>query len=476
SYIYYKDIEQIEGYHCLLREDQHIYTPLSVYLEENDVSLEKKMDWVLKLLEVSLQGEKNELDWPGYKLDSFWVSNDEKLKIMDPYIAELSNKYRGNFTRNIYSEVYHSPEYIETGVWDKQARFYSAGVIMYYIFTGQLPFTAENKTDLLDNIIYSQPLNPRFVNSNLSLQLSELIIQLLGEKGNRSESWNQLIRQITVLKEEKKYEATSQEKQSNLTKGEKAIRVSRSAQGFKRWWRRYWKITAVVVVLLIGFLSIFRGGRDPIVTAETTPREVVEYFYQSINEKDFMKLEAVTNQDLKGLSRMLTETAAVEKTKQYYNFMGQTGQIFDENETIEKNENGTVKENKNGILKENNSQASNQENAVDIDQDTEIEQKSAIEAENEEKEAIETGRVFGVKDVEIEEISGKPAPVFQVIYTFYINYEGYRERSMVDKLTLNRVEDKWQIVEFMGDCQYLIDRKIEELFAGEIDLESQLQD
>ncbi|MFP4017005.1 MAG: protein kinase domain-containing protein [Halanaerobiales bacterium] len=403
AYIKYQDLEQLEGQYCLIREGEEIFTPMAVYLQENDLTLEKVVEWMLSIAEIGLQLENNKENWQCMIIDSLWVDSEGRLKLMDPDIAMQVTRYR-ELDIIDPAEVYRAPEIFRNEIKDNQSLIYSTGIIMYFLITGNVPYIDNkdagiDKSDLVHEILTSDPVEPIYLNPKVSPALNDFIMNSIStDKNDRIKSWDFFIKQLKSVKGSG-IEATEEEEREYSLKAEKIIRTSSRKKGLSNFWRRRWKTIAVVFsVFILVYLISTTGGRQPVITAETSPEQVVLYFYQSIDDKDTALLEETHTLDLKRLESMVTETYVLERMRQAYQYQG------------------------------------------------------------EEDEGL-----FGIKNLSIEQLSGEPEPVFEAQYVFYYNIEeepedtnGYStqeeagfthyELNMTDKLELELIDGIWRIV------------------------------
>ena len=77
---------------------------------------------------------------------------------------------------------YMSPEQLldATSV-DGRSDVFAAGVILYKTFTGQLPFAAQNATEVAHNLLYAEPPHPREINAILPEALSDKLLKSLNK-------------------------------------------------------------------------------------------------------------------------------------------------------------------------------------------------------------------------------------------------------------------------------------------------------
>lgn len=420
AYIRYRDLKQIEGYYCLIREGREIYTPMAVYLQENRLSLDKVVDWMLTIAEIGLQLQKNQGQWQSISIDALWVDSEDKLRLMDPDIASQITRYRGlDLIEPV--EVYQAPEIFKNEVKDSQSLIYSTGIIMYFLATGKNPYVENNtddidKSDLVHEILSSSPVEPIYLNTEVSPALNDFIMKTIAsDKKERIQNWEFFVKQLNSIKFSG-IEATEEESKKYRLKAEKVLKTSSRKKIFSNFWRKRWKTIAIVLsIAVLVYLMSTTGGRDPIITTETSSEQVVLYFYQSIDRKDSALLEETHTVDLKRLEGMVTESYVLERMRQAYEYQGEDDE-----------------------------------------------------------------GLFGIKKLSIQQISGEPVPAFEAQYVFYYNTSeepedssGYStqqdaefkhyEVNMTDRLELEQIEGIWRIVGISGSIENIIEGSMFEL-------------
>ena len=74
---------------------------------------------------------------------------------------------------------YMSPEQVEAQNVDHQSDLYSLGIIMYEMFTGQMPFRGESTMQLLYQRVNASPIDPRRVCPDLPQYLANIVLKCL---------------------------------------------------------------------------------------------------------------------------------------------------------------------------------------------------------------------------------------------------------------------------------------------------------
>ena len=117
------------------------------------------------------------------------VSADRHLKILDFGLATLSNEAILQMSRTLSaSDVpsgvagtlpYMSPEQLLGNEVDERSDIYSAGVVIYELSTGQLPFRDQLVPKLTDSIVHQKPAPPSSLNPKVSAEMERIILKCL---------------------------------------------------------------------------------------------------------------------------------------------------------------------------------------------------------------------------------------------------------------------------------------------------------
>ena len=95
---------------------------------------------------------------------------------------------------------YLSPEQLQGGEVDARADIYSAGIVLYEIFTGELPFTAPTAMELMMKHLREPPPSPRSHWAEIPERLEQIILRCLEkEPRKRYPSVNELQHDLEAL-------------------------------------------------------------------------------------------------------------------------------------------------------------------------------------------------------------------------------------------------------------------------------------
>ncbi len=392
-FINYQRVVTISEDYYLLRVEKDLI-PLVSYINRITLDIYQIVEWMKVIIEVFEEAVEAELDWKGICPESLWVDSEGKLFIINPIVTDELIQYRKELEFFAYSTVFYPPEILDGQSWSEESYTYSIGVLFYYFITGHLPFVDNNRVDLKDKIKYAKFLEPKILAPEISLQLNELIIDLLKKDVKKRENgFVNLYDRINYLKENDQL-LTRDNKEKAREEVEAILQKTKRRQKLIIYLQRYWK-RAVMIVLLLGLFGavLFTKGSPPIVTEATSAQQVVDYFYQGIDEKRVDMLEETANLDKLGnLESIIVDVFPVEQMRKVYE--------------------GNKDENK----------------------------------------------LFYLKDIKMRKINSSLDPVFEVTYTLVDNHLKKRvEFFMKDKIKLQKVDNKWKIVEFSGD---LVERGI----------------
>lgn len=324
SYIHYKKLAQINGEYCLLRKGTEIYKPLYQYVKDKEISLEEVVEWITTIGEIAAEAEEYNIKWHSITMNSLWISGDKKLKFVDPDISNELLRYRE--LQGIEPiEIYQAPEIFKDISWNQQSVIYSVGIIFYYLLTEEMPFTLADKSDysksdLVHEIINTSPLKPSYLNPHIGVSLNDFVMESISkEREGRIKDWQIFLKRLNNIGETGRIYASRDEEEEYRVRAEKVIRVSSRKRSIAKFWRKRRKIIVVSFsIILLLYIVNMLTATDPYINEETSPQQVVDFFYQAVNDKNTILLNETTIVDLKRLDNMVAETHVIEKMRSAY--------------------------------------------------------------------------------------------------------------------------------------------------------------
>jgi serine/threonine-protein kinase len=136
------------------------------------------------------------------------ISKDKKVKIINFGISKaIANTWLTMTGTTVSNVEYMSPEQAEGEIIDYRSDIYSLGIIMYELFTGQVPFKREKQTilQLAMKHINAIPELPSKINKELPSWIEDIIIKCIEKKpSNRFQNLNDIIKAFESKDDTKK--------------------------------------------------------------------------------------------------------------------------------------------------------------------------------------------------------------------------------------------------------------------------------
>jgi serine/threonine protein kinase/beta-lactam-binding protein with PASTA domain len=114
------------------------------------------------------------------KPQNIMVLRDGSVKVTDFGIARLNSSAQSTLTQEALGSVHYiSPEQAKGSRVDARSDIYSAGVVLYEMTTGRLPFEGDSAVSVAIQHINSMPLSPRELNPEIPEGLEKIILKAM---------------------------------------------------------------------------------------------------------------------------------------------------------------------------------------------------------------------------------------------------------------------------------------------------------
>ena len=133
------------------------------------------------------------------KPQNIMVKKDGSIKVMDFGIARVAMSQSRTITDKAIGSVHYiSPEQARgDGVVDQRADLYSAGVILFEMLTGRLPFEADSPISVAIKQIEARPLRPRELNPAIPEGLEDITVKAMSkDPDHRYQTAGEMLRDL----------------------------------------------------------------------------------------------------------------------------------------------------------------------------------------------------------------------------------------------------------------------------------------
>jgi len=116
------------------------------------------------------------------KPENIMVDEQDNIKIIDFGIAGDSAARRltyANFTATLGTPNYISPEQVQGKRGDGRSDIYAAGVILYEMLSGKVPFTGPSPMAVMNDRLLNYPMPPRVADPSITPQLQEVLYRAM---------------------------------------------------------------------------------------------------------------------------------------------------------------------------------------------------------------------------------------------------------------------------------------------------------
>lgn len=171
------------------------------------------------------------------------ITESGKLKVTDFGIARAANNsttVNSGSSCAVGSAHYLSPEQGRGGYTDHRSDIYSLGVVMYEMFTGSLPFDAEESVSVIMKHLHEEPILPCEINPELPLGVEAIIMRAMRkEQRFRYNSASEILEDLVMVYQNpdvavSKLNALNNKEESPSVSRSDSTRSSRARQSAKK--------------------------------------------------------------------------------------------------------------------------------------------------------------------------------------------------------------------------------------------------
>ncbi len=176
------DVGEEDGLHYIVMELLEGVTLKSYINSKNGIlSKRESMNFAMQICRALEHAHSKHVIHRDIKPQNIVLTESGKIKVADFGIARAANNTTtvnsGQYA--VGSAHYLSPEQARGGYTDNRSDIYSFGVVLYELFTGQLPFDAEESIGVVMKHINEEPRLPSEVNPDITPGIEAIILRAM---------------------------------------------------------------------------------------------------------------------------------------------------------------------------------------------------------------------------------------------------------------------------------------------------------
>ena len=158
---------------------------LKQYMQKKDGSLNwrESLYFITQILRALGHAHSRGIIHRDIKPQNIMVLRDGSVKVADFGIARIMSATQNTLTQEALGSVHYiSPEQARGSHIDARADIYSAGVVLYEMLTGRLPFDGDSPVSVAIQHINATPLSPRELNPEIPRGLEEITMKAMASR------------------------------------------------------------------------------------------------------------------------------------------------------------------------------------------------------------------------------------------------------------------------------------------------------
>ena len=150
--------------------------------EEKKLPVERAVRLTIRICEALEHIHANGVVHRDLKPENIMADAEDNVRLIDFGIAGNAGSRRltfANFSRNMGTPDYISPEQVRGKRGDARSDVYAMGVMLYEMLTGKVPFSGPNAFAVMNDRLVNQIVPPRNLEPSITPQLQEILYRAL---------------------------------------------------------------------------------------------------------------------------------------------------------------------------------------------------------------------------------------------------------------------------------------------------------
>jgi dienelactone hydrolase len=243
------EIDEAEGGQMYIAMTYYGGESLRERIKRGPLGVEEALDFTVQLARGLDKAHQRGIVHRDIKPANILVTEDGLVKIVDFGLARLARGTRVTKTGTTMGTVaYMSPEQAQGQTMDQRTDLWSAGVVLYEMLAGQLPFKGEREVSVLYSIVHEQPRRLKSLKPDVPPDLERIVGRALEKKPeSRYSSAGEMLKDLEGYQE--------------------SLRISKAGPLNLRWLLRQARnpriaIPALIFLLALGLLGRWFLGRQ----------------------------------------------------------------------------------------------------------------------------------------------------------------------------------------------------------------------
>lgn len=178
---------------------------LREYMKRNaPLGLEQSLDFMIQILSALQHAHEKGVIHRDIKPQNIMVQANGKLKVTDFGIAQISDVEKDGGGVAMGTVYYISPEQASGKTTTFSSDIYSAGVMLYEMASGKLPFEGDTPLSIAMMQVNTAPVRPRKIDPKIPQGLEQIILRAMNKAPHeRFRSAKSMLRALEIIKKDK---------------------------------------------------------------------------------------------------------------------------------------------------------------------------------------------------------------------------------------------------------------------------------